>query len=530
MMDDTKLKSYFSRDPWPHQLRGFKEILSELRVRDTLCVASPTGSGKSMVQAALVNLAIEHDRGIIIYNARRPLTAQIAMELERSDIQYGARAASLKDKQDLHAKIQVGSIQTDVQRVLKQECWSPHKAGLVIVDEAHMPEAKSELAQQLYQLYLANGAKIVGMTGTPLGVNHIYSKCISLTTNSELRACGAHVWADTYAPTQLDISRLKPKKKTGEYSEGDIIREIWNPAIVGYAYRDWRTLNPDCRLTMVAAPGVEASVWVANEWLQKGHRVAHIDANECFVNGERYAGQSAREQILDDARKGEFDLITNNEVLTAGIDIPNLYHVILLRPFGSLANYVQMCGRVIRYSPETPDRVLVTDHCGGIYSHGDINADRPWEKLFDMTDAEIRDEREKQLKDPDDDKTPEPITCPQCGLMREGGVQCPGCGHKSTKRERIIVQEDGTLGKVEGRVFKPLKKPKQVSVEQKKWDSLFWACHKSDKPFWRSATFKQLAGMYKKDMERWPDGLKRTPRDRDTWNQRVRETDWRELR
>ena len=533
-VSDQEVYEAFSRSPWPHQFEGVKRVLKELETRNSLCLASPTGSGKTMLQAALIRLAMTRKKGVIVYNARRPLNNQLSRTLDEADIHHGARAASMKSKQNLHALIQCGSIQTDIQRVVRQKVWDIHRCDLVIVDEAHIPQAKSEMAQQLLQQYLASGAKVLGMTGTPLGVNHIYSKCIDLVSNSTLRKCGAHVPAKTYCIHEMDTSKLKPVA-TGEYREGDVIKKCWSPSIVGYAFDDWKRLNPDGKTTIAGCPGVDESVWVANQWLEKGLRVAHIDAKECIVNGERYRNDAegkVREQVLEDARKGEFELITNCEVLMAGIDIPNIYHAIMLRPYGSLANYIQFGGRAIRSSPETADHVIIQDHVGNAVRWGSINQDRDWAQLFDKTEQEVYADRMAELQNYEEGsgKDPEPIVCIKCGKVRASGPRCPECNAVSDRRQRVIVQQDGQLREIEGRVYKkpPQKKRQEVSPQQKQWDSIYFASKNSKSP--RAMTFKQAANMYARKYGEYPPfNLKKMPKEKSAWNKKIRETEWHEL-
>ena len=224
MISERTVFEAFPREPWPHQQRGVVEILKALGSIRSVCLSACTGSGKSNLQAALVKLCVDAGHGVMIYNARRGLTSQISRVFEEAGVHHGARAASMKHKQNLNALVQVGSIQTDCRRVLSG-AWRPHNARYVIVDEAHMPEAKSEKAQQLYQKYLAQGARLIGMTGTPVALSHVYKDVIDLVSNSQMRSIGGHVPCETFSIHQLDTSKIKPVR-TGEFTEGSIRKEV----------------------------------------------------------------------------------------------------------------------------------------------------------------------------------------------------------------------------------------------------------------------------------------------------------------
>lgn len=517
--------SAFPRDPWPHQIKAVVETMKAFHHFDTLALCAPTGGGKGLITTAIINLLAEYGKSAIVYNSRKFLTQQTYDRLEEDGVHFGVRAASMKEKQNLNAKFQIGSIQTDIARCINQGCWSIHDANLVIVDEAHLSATGKSL--ELLQKYLAAGSKILGITATPIGISHLYKELIVAGTNSDMRACGAHVKARVFAPHQLDLEKIKPEK-TGEYNEGDIRRECWSQAIVGHIYNDWKRLNPDARPALTCAPGVPESVSVAQDFFSRGHKVAHIDAKEVWVNGERYnddVNGTARNQVMHDMRKGEFDMLCHVGTVQEGVDIPSLYHLIMARPYGSLRNCLQVYGRVLRKSPETPDEVLVTDHGGNYAAHGSPNANRDFHSLFHMSEADIRKEREQKLKE---DKEPEPITCPKCGLVRNEGARCPGCGHISDKRTRVIVQKDGTLREVEGRIYTDPPPKKEIAPEQKAWDNIFWPMRnaKSSRP----ATFRQAFEIYKRENGQYPpEWLKNIPRDEKDMGRTIRGISFREL-
>lgn len=482
-------------------------------------------SGKGLIQSALTNILASRGHGVMIYNVRRSLTDQTIDRFESENAHFGVRSAAHKHLQNLNALVQVGSLQTDVARILRQGVWEPHPCKLVLIDEAHLAMGPEYV--KLMQMYLARGAKIVGITGTPVGMSSVYKDIVVAGKNSEMRACKAHVHAEVYAPHEMDISKIKPVK-TGEYKDGDIIKHCWSQAIIGFIYDDYRRLNPDGKLTMATAPGIAESIWLANEFLAKGHRTLHIDYKEVVVNGVRYKNDAegkVRQQALEDFKKGEFDILCNCETIQQGVDIPPLAHLILARPYGSLANAIQTMGRVIRWSPETPERVIVQDHGGVTYQHGLPDDDRDWEKHFYQSEKEIREEKKKEFQQ---DKVEQPIVCARCSMVRMGGAVCPGCGLASDKAVRVIVQQNGELKRVTGRIHPKAKEKPTLSVEQKRWDALFFGSRNSKSK--NALNFRQARAIYERDYgEPPPDNLKRMPRNKLDELRRIREVEWRDL-
>ena len=459
----------FTREPWTHQIRSVADICHKFSGGiKSLVLGAPTAAGKGQITTGLVNLMAARRGRVIIYNPRRLLTQQSFDRLIEDGISAGTRAAALKDHYDPNAYVQIAQLQTDIARVIKQGRWDLYPADLVIIDEAHM--AMSEKPLELMQRYLAMGACVLGLSGTPIGMSGAFRDIVVAAKNSELRACGAHVPAKCFSVHEMDVSQIK-KEKNGEYSEGDIVKECWNQAIVGFIYDDWLRLNPDGLPTLCAAPGIGESIWVAEKFRERGHKVAHIDCGKVVVNGEQYQNDTkgtVRNQVMEDAKKGEFDIVCHCQVIQEGVDWPELRHLILARPYGSLANYIQSVGRAIRGAPGK-SHCTIQDHGGNMIRHGSPNADRDWEKLFSMTEKDIAEERKQNIQE---GKEKAPIVCPRCGTVRLEGAKCPSCGHQADPKMRMIVEKSGKLVERIVDEFAPPPPPKPI--ELKRLESIFF--------------------------------------------------------
>lgn len=212
-------------------------------------------------------------------------------------------------------------------------------------------------------------------------------------------------------------------------------------------------------------------------------------------------------------RKGSATVMGN---CREAIDLPVVECLILATPIGSLLSYIQMIGRGLRASPSTGKQsCTVIDHCGNIYLHGSPNMDRDeqWKKYFHENEEKITKDRLERLRDPDD-KTPEPITCPECGRMRLTGTKCLNCGFEHSTSVRYIIQEDGTLRpSSESRM--PKRKVKCYPSTAKKWEQCYWRCHNSKK---KDFTFTQVRALFiKENFYSPPTNLPLMPKHRDDW-------------
>ncbi len=437
---------------WPHQSRGLDETIAAINAGENgLCVTAPTGAGKSRMMTEMIVWAKSVGRRVSLYTNRRALLDQTQRVLAKAGINHGIRAAGFKAQN--HWPVQLSSIQTEIARVYRSKTWKLADSQLVLIDEAHQQGAEG--AEQIIKDHKAAGAAVVGFTATPVDLAHVYDRLIVAGTNSELRACGAHVPCYTYGPDEPDARGLKLSAKTGEFTENSIRKAIMTKSIFARVLDSYHKLNPEQRPAILFGPGVAESIWFAEQFRAAGISAAHIDGdhvsygetddegNPVLVKSDR----DKRDEILAASERGEIKVICNRFVLREGIDAPWLYHAIFATAFGALSSYLQAGGRLLRSHPSL-DHVILQDHGGNWWRHGSLNSDREWDLTW--TNAIHAGLRAQDIRDK---KEREPIVCPKCAAVRGSGNQCPKCGHIASGKSRMVVQTDGTLREMTGDIY-----------------------------------------------------------------------------
>ena len=526
---------------WPHQKRGIHDVLSALNSgKRRICFTSPTGAGKSAVLSEVIKDRVFHGQRCVLYSNRRLLTEQLMGQLSRDGISFGVRAAEYEEHVDDSAPVQLCSIQTDQKRVIEKRRkagfgndeigrrqFSLAPADLVILDEAHLQ--KGPTACGIVNEYHDSGAAILGVTATPLGVSHVYDDLIIAGNNSELRGCGALLPAYVYSCPEIDTSRIeRVRSQGGEFSLADIRKHCWTQAIYGHVADSLKKNNPDMRPFLLFAPGVQESVGFDKHLNSLGIKVAHVDGEDCIVNGERYkSSRDVRRQIISDVKSGRIFGVTNRFVLRESVDIPELYMLVLACPIGILLSYFQICGRVI-LAHDSLDSVVINDHGGSHWRHGSPNADRDdiWRKYFHDPDGETlpTDVRMEEMRT---GKEECPLCCQSCGsvqLMPKTG-RCYKCNHDLRgKRSRFVIQRDGSLVEVTGLPVKPRREVKTKDM-QDAWSRAFWAAKRPGGKL-ENHSFAQLRGMiasghfsgFEKLRGQFPgEGTKFTPKNSADW-------------
>jgi superfamily II DNA or RNA helicase len=230
---------------------------------------------------------------------------------------------------------------------------------------------------------------------------------------------------DYYAPKQLDVDQLKVKRN-GEFDEKSIAK-AFKPKVYGNAVKTFQKLAGD-KQAIAYAYNVASAERLASELNGNG-----ITAKA--VSGK--TPKDERDHIIDDYRNGKIQVVTNAELFTEGLDLPNVDCVIMLRPTQSLSLYLQFSMRCM--NPREGKTAIIIDHVGNVNRFGLPTQNREW-KL----------EGTKKFGNSNGRSDIKSVTvCPKCFMtFYRKGDTCPFCGTELTEEKELEVVEDAKLEKV----------------------------------------------------------------------------------
>lgn len=320
---------------------------------------APTGAGKTVIAAGVVQLAIAKGKKVLFLAHRRELIEQtVAKLVEGGVLNFGVIMAGNR-LNNAAAPVQVASIQTLIRRELPE-------ADLIFIDEAHRAASRSYLS------VLANypGAAVLGLSATPerldgKGLDDIFDDMVVVETVPNLIGQGFLVRPTCYVGPTADLSGVKIKR--GDYDETQLAEAMDKPKLVGDIVANWKRLAAGKR-TAVFATGVEHARHITQEFSAAGVSAA-------TVTGETPIAE--REAIISDWRSGYIQVVTNVFVFVEGFDMPEMECVILARPTKSVSLYLQAVGRVMRPAVGKAG-ALVLDHAGCCQLHGAPHIEREW--------------------------------------------------------------------------------------------------------------------------------------------------------
>jgi DNA repair protein RadD len=394
-----------------------------------ILLVAPTGSGKTVIAAAVIAEAVAQSRRVVFLAHRRELITQASAKLYAAGVDHGIILAGFPPR--LREPVQVASIATLHARAIRTDTIELPAADLVVVDEAH--HATAATYRRLLEAYPA--ATIIGITATPCrgdgrGLGDIFEALIECPPVAELITGGFLVGTKVFAPSRPDLMGVRVER--GDYVERDLAPRMDQADLVGDIVSHWHRLA-DRRPTVVFASSVGHAVHLRDEFRRSSVVAEHLDGS---------TPTDDRDGILAGLARGTVEVVCNYGVLTEGWDSPSVSCVVLARPTKHHGLFRQMIGRVLRPVPGKAD-ALVLDHAGAVFEHGFIEEPVKWTLLPGRrAENPVHAARTNY-------RAPALTTCPECSAVRFEGHPCPACKWRPTRKAEAVDVAEGELGLID---------------------------------------------------------------------------------
>ena len=430
----------------------------------------PTGAGKTVVAADLIERAVEAGKHVLVLTHRREILKQTSFKLA---FDHGLIQAGLTI--DLSYPVQVASIQTLWARCMRTDKSPLPAADMVIIDEAHHIRARTW--QQILESY--PNAQRLGLTATPCrsdgrGLGNHFTKLIQGPQIPELIKQGFLTRTIYYAPANPDLIGVATRQ--GDYAINQLSDRMNRDDLVGDIVSNWHKCGQR-RKSLVFCVDVAHSVHVRDEFLKADVRAEHVDGK---------TPKPERDAILARLASGETEVVCNCMVLTEGFDLPAIACIVLARPTKQIGLFRQMAGRGLRPSPGKTDLILI-DHSGAVYRHGLLEDEIRWTLETDRKASNPTQEARKP------GQISRLVECSQCGALRKGGEACGQCGFMPKRKPDAVIFQDGDLARVD-RAGMPI--VHSDPAERMRWHAMLMhiAEDRGYKPGWAAYKFKEKYG------------------------------------
>lgn len=394
-------------------------------------VMAPTGAGKTVIAAEIINMALNKGNKVIFCVPMLSLIDQTIERFRAAGIQEIGVMQGMHELTDGRQPVQVCSIQTLMRRDIPE-------AHLVIIDECHV---MYKFLEKWVEYPEWKDVPFVGLTATPWqrGMGKIWDDLIIATTTAQLIEMGHLSDFKVFAPAHPDLSNVKTV--AGDYEAKGLAEAMDQGALVADIVSTWMERGEDRQTVCFAVNRVHAK-HIQKQFEDAGVATAYMDAFSDLIE---------RRQIVEDFAAGRVKIICNVGVLTTGFDA-DVRCIILARPTKSEILYTQMIGRGLRTAPGK-DHCLILDHSDTTIRLGFVT-DIHHETLDDGSARRAVKEPKERL----------PKECPSCAFLRPPKVRkCPNCGFEATP----VNEVESVGGELYELTRSKAVKPKDWPVERK---------------------------------------------------------------
>jgi DNA repair protein RadD len=451
------------RELRPHQVKAIEGLRQSLaRGNKRVVLQAPTGFGKTLTTAKIIENAREKGHKVLFTVPRLSLVGQAVDEFEREGIRHIGVMQAQHPRTDPTAPVQVATVQTLTHRIAGMDQFP-----LVIVDECH------ETFKAIYALMQAwPESWFVGLSATPWskGMGQHWQDLIQAASIGDLIEAGYLSQFTAFAPDVPDVSKVKISK--GDYVERELAGVMGEKKLVGNIVQTWLSKGEN-RPTLVFGVNRSHAEQLQYEFIHHGIAAGYIDCN---------TDRLTREKLARDFKAGEIRVACSCRTLTTGIDWP-VSCIVDAAPTRSEMLHVQKIGRGLRVNAGTED-CLILDHAGNSLRLGLVT---------DIHHALLDDGTKREASEPSEATEKLPKPCPKCEVLFIGKV-CPACGHE--RKPPTVEAEEGELVQITGK-----QKAYTMAEKQVFWSMALWLDDE------RQRGGKLAKGLYKGKFGVWPQGL-----------------------
>lgn len=357
----------------PYQSRTVSDIRDAFNRHRRVCLQMPTGSGKTIIFSHIADRIESRGNTTLILVHRRELIRQTLDKLHYFGVCAGVIASGWPA--DPTRQTQVASIQTLARRLNHAP-----EAKLIVIDEAHHAAAGSWT--KILNHY--SNSYALGCTATPerldgKGLSSHFQDLVCGPSISQLIIDGYLADMRIFTASTPDLSSVR--RVAGDYALGQLSDTMSNNVIIGNAVEHYQE-HADGLPAIAFCCTVSHARMVADQFRAKGYRAASVDGSMEVKH---------RDAIVNGLGTGRLQVVTSCELISEGLDIPDVTVAILLRPTQSLPLYLQQVGRALRPKPIP---AIILDHAGNVHRHGTPKTERLWS--LEGRQRRLRAEREAE--------------------------------------------------------------------------------------------------------------------------------------
>jgi len=436
---------------------------------------SPTGSGKTVIQALICQRELQRGDATAILTPRNEIFDQTHRTV--SDLCGHGNVSVLRAKRqgetwDPVNPVHIVSWPTLIARSKKNDFWFP-RVQRVLVDECHLSMAPKIL--EILHHY-APKARIDGYTATPArqtgtGLGRFFTEIKHVTSVRQLIKEGYLAPVEYYAGDTPDLEGIRVRR--GDYETKKLSNRC--VTLVGEAVENWLRLA-STRHTIVFTVDIAHCEALAERYQKAGIKAAALHTG---------MDQAERDDVVAAFKAQKIQVLVNVSIASYGFDAPSVNCIQVCRPTKSIVLHLQMIGRGMRPKDDGTECMML-DHAGNVRALGMADDLFRW-RLDEGKKACENWTRKEESGEAEDAKEHE---CEECHYIFSRSRVCPKCGWKVPFRKREVEAIDADLVPIGRNLAKKLPKD-WVSHEIFYAMLRHYAAEKGRKLYWAVKTFEK---------------------------------------
>lgn len=353
-----------------YQQQAVDSTLTALQAGLDPVVSLPTGSGKSLVAAAIARQT--PGRVLVLSHVKELLQQdEASLNAYAPEIQTGVYSAGL-NRRETDAQVTFAGVASIYQRMEELQAAGP--IAVIMIDEAHRIAPRHQNGILYRQcLDALPHARRVGLTATPyrLDSGQLHEGDGAWFNHLSIHIPPSDLVQSGYLSPLVGVGaahRMNPEAagvhmRAGEFVTSELSQIACEEILIQSTIQELLRLSQGRQHGLIFAIDVAHVEAITAELVRLGEDVDSITG---ATPAEERADRIVR------FKAGSLRWLVNCNVLTTGFDAPDTDVLVLLRPTASKSLHVQMLGRGMRLANGKKD-CLVLDFAGNIRRHGSLD-------------------------------------------------------------------------------------------------------------------------------------------------------------
>jgi len=355
----------------PYQIRILEAARKSLAKNKHVIIYAPQGSGKSVIAASMARGASKKGNKTAILTHRVEILNQDFKKMEMLGLNVAIinrYTAKIPD-----ADIYCISIQTMASRCNRLEEWREFAKRLdfIIEDECHRGEFSS------MHKYFKDDVWAIGLSGTVLRSGNMeqlgdfYSDIVAPVYPKELIELGNILPSSNFIFDAPKLDDISVDYSSGDYNQKQLQSRFAKSERYAGIIENYNRICPGAKV-IVFATGSTHCIELTKEFCDVGIKAKYLLSERFPDTDKEFSGE--RSHVLHELAHGDTNVIISVEMLSTGLDVPQLEGVILDYSTKSYTKYQQCVARADRpYQNQTSFFVL--DFGNNVKTFGIFEAD-----------------------------------------------------------------------------------------------------------------------------------------------------------